>query len=160
MIRHTATLTAILVTALLLPLAAWSCFGTELRIGIGDAKTDTAAYATGYYVEEKTGISPDFRPAGDDPETALKDETIDIFLAPASLPVPEGLVTREIGEVNGAGTLVYWIRPDVLEDLRFTTVDRALGRIPAFFNSSSYHEAAKATDAPKKAARKAVLYAD
>ena len=155
--RRSAALALLL---LLLPALALACFGTELRVGLGAGDTALAAYATGYYVEEKTGIAPDFRPAGDDPAKALKDETIDIYLAPADEKAPEGIVTRELGEVVGAGALTYWIRADVLEDLRFTTVDKALGRIPVFFRSDAYRAATASGDAPKKAARKAVLDAE
>ena len=74
--------------------------------------------------------------------------------------LPEGMISRPLGELPGAGQRVYWLRATILEDLRFTTVDRALGRIPTFFGSSGFENALKSDDAPKKAARKAVLDAE
>ncbi len=130
-----------------------ACFGAQLRVGVVEGG-ELAAYFTGFFVEEKTGIVPDFK-VTTDPLKALAEEKIDIFLAQSGDKAPEGLLVREVGEIPGLGKRVYWMRSDVVEDLRFTTVERALGIIGRFFSTSHYREAVAAPN-PKKAARKAV----
>ena len=54
----------------------------------------------------------------------------------------------------------FWLREIMLEDIRFTTLERALKRIGAFF-ASDHFNSALADDSPaKKAARRAVLDAE
>jgi hypothetical protein len=139
--------------------SAWGCFGTRLRVGVVPVHA-LACYATGYFVEEKTGIKPEFVDLEDNPAAALAKSQIDLVLAREATPLPAGLVTRPAGNVPGVGPARFWLRPDVLDDLRFFTVERALGRISGFFASSVYRNAHDAKIPPKKAARQAVLRAD
>jgi len=153
-------LLVLLALALLLPAAGRACFGTELRIGLpAEPARALAAYAAGYYVEETTGIVPDFRAVAGDPVEALGSGEIDLWLAfdapPAALP--EGLALRPLGAVPGVGEGRFLLRADVLEDLRFTTVERALGALPRFYASPAWAKAAEAPEGGKKVARKAVL---
>lgn len=159
--------TTLLVLLLLVSLAApglapevRACFGTELRIGISSEPARAlASWAAGYYVEEKTGIAPDFREVPSDPGSALAEGSIDLWLAPAGEKVPPKAVSRSAGKVPGFGEAVFWLRPEVLDDIRFTTLDRALGGMAVFFGSPAYREAASGPG-DKKAARKAALHAD
>lgn len=150
---------------LLLAAAAWcalaspaaACFGTHLRVAalVGAAPARAlAAYAAGYFIQEKTGIEPEFVDAG---EAALTENRADLALVAADARPPRGVVTRPAGAVPGLGPCQWWLRADVLDDLRFTTVDRAIARLPAFFASAAYREALQSSAPPKKAARKAVL---
>jgi hypothetical protein len=140
---------------------AEACFGARLRVGVsGDAAQALASYAAGYYVEEKTGIEPEFVDVGGAATSALSQGKIDVFLAREAVPAPAGLTTRPAGEVPGLGPARFWIRSDILDDLRFSTVNRALGKIPGFYASDAYREARGSGTPPKKAARQAVLRAD
>ena len=146
---------------LLFPTAAFSCFGTELKVGYvkGDESHSYASFATGFYVEEKTGVAPRFIEVSE-PAKALSEEKIDLYLQAGNNPPPEGVITREGGEITGLGKVTFWLSDDVLDDLRFTTVERALAKLPSFFSSISFIENAASESTPKKAARKAVLESD
>ncbi len=143
------------------PLPGWGCFGTELRVGFaaGDPGIALAGYAAGFYVEEKTGIPPEFVLLEEDPAAALVAGRVDLVLAPATLPAPEGVPVRDAGRLGDGRALRIWIRADVLDDLRFFTVDRAIGLVPQFYASTAFR-AAEGDGAPKQAARRAVLRAD
>lgn len=135
-----------------------SCFGTRLRVavpaGVASPSWSLAAYAAGYFVQEKTGIEPEFVEAT---ESALDENRADLALVSAAARPPRGVVTRPAGEVAGVGPAQFWLRAEVLDDLRFSTVERALGKLPAFFASPAYALAHRSASPPKKAARKAVL---
>ena len=134
---------------------AEACFGKRLRIAVPkDARGALAAYAAGFFIEEKTGIEPEFVESAD---RGLADGTVDLRLAAGGSAVPAGGVVGPAGEVPGTGPAQFWIRDDVLEDLRFFTVERTLGKMPAFYASRAFHEALESPAPPKKAARKAVL---
>jgi hypothetical protein len=149
------------VASLFLATPVRACFGTELRIGVPLGRDGAlAAYAAGYFVEEKTGIAPDFVPA-QDPLEMLKEGEIDLAVVPASAlakketsagKIPE----RPAGIVPGLGPAVFLIRADALEDIRFTTLERSLGILPRFFEGAAYRDAQSSPLEPKKAARKAV----
>ncbi len=150
-----ALLLAGAVLAAAVPAAA--CFGTRLRVGVPPGRGwALAAYATGYYVEEKAGVEPEFVPA-DDPAAALAEERVDLVLAPAGGPTPPGAVARPVGQVPGLGRIQYWVREAVLEDLRYFLVDRALGRVGELFGSRAYARALAGQEPPRRAARRAVL---
>ncbi len=139
---------------------AEACFGARLRVGVsGDGAQALASYAAGYYVEEKTGIEPEFVDVDGNPAAALAAESVDVFLT-ADRSVPEGVVVRDAGSVPGFGAGRFWVREGVLDDLRFFTVDRALERLPSFYGSEAFDEASRSRDAPRKAARQAVHRAD
>ena len=132
-----------------------ACFGSRLRVGVPEQPQGAlAAYAVGYFVQEKTGIEPEFFSAG---EAALAAGTVDLLLAPAGAAAPPGVATRLAGAVPGMGEARVWLRGEVLDDLRFYTVDRALGLLPGFFSSAGYRQAVQSGAPPRKAARKAVL---
>ncbi|MBE0617884.1 MAG: hypothetical protein IH608_08170 [Proteobacteria bacterium] len=136
------------------------CFGARLRIGVpSDPAPALAAYAAGYYVEEKTGIEPEFVELSGDPGAALAEGAIDFFLA-TGLPTPDGVEVRPAGVLPGVDDSRFWIRRDVLDDLRFFTLDRALQGIPGFYGSEAFREAARAPEPARKAARQAVHRAD
>ena len=159
--RSVPVLIAVLVLAPALTHPVFACFGTRLRVAVDPApEAAVACYAAGYYVEEKTGIEPEFVPVDEISSDALRRGKIDLYLARAVAPVPEGLTTRPAGAIPGLGPAQFWIRPDVLDDLRFFTVDRALGRLAEFYASPAYQEAHRSAAPPKKAARQAVLRAD
>lgn len=142
------------------PFQAAACFGVNLRVGFSrDPGQALASYAAGYYVEEKTGVRPDFVEVTGDPEAALAKGEIDLFLAQTALTPPEAVSLRDAGEVPGFGPSRFWIRPEVLDDLRFFTVDRALRALPGFYVSGPYQEASARTGSAKKTARGAVLRA-
>jgi len=139
---------------------AEACFGARLRVGVsGDPAQALASYAAGYYVEEKTGIEPEFVDVAGSPAEALSAEVVDVFLAAAEA-APEGVVVRDAGSVPGFGAGRFWVREGVLDDLRFFTVDRALQQLPGFYGSEAFDEASRSRDAPRKAARQAVHRAD
>ncbi len=148
---------AMLIT-LCLSTGALACFGTMLKVGVAkDAgrAAALAAYTLGYYVEEKTGIEPEFVLVTD-PVTALAGGEVDVIVTEKALFTGSAPVERPSGALEGFGDPVIAVRPDVLEDLRFSTVDKALGRLPDFYGSSHYGVAAASDEEPKKAARKAV----
>lgn len=139
---------------------AEACFGARLRVGVsGDAAQALASYAAGYYVEEKTGIEPEFVDVAGSPGEALAAEAVDVFLAIDQV-APGGVVVRDAGSVPGFGDGHFWVREGVLDDLRFFTVDRALQQLPGFYGSEAFQEASRSRDAPRKAARQAVHRAD
>lgn len=140
---------------------ASACFGPKLKIGVSpEANSSLASYAIGFLVEEKTGIAPEFIEFGDSASEALKNEEIDIFLASPDAKTSEYASIKSIGDIPGVGPANVWIRTEMKDDLRFFTVERALGLLPQFFSSSAYKTAAKSKTKPKKAARQAVLNAD
>lgn len=138
---------------------AWGCFGARLRVGVlpGDA-AGLAAYALGYFVEEKTGIEPEFVPWSGNPEQAFADRVVDLLVTSASAAPPALVVVRDAGTVRGLGPARFWLHPEVLDDLRFFTVERALGRAGALFASPAYSAAVDSGEAPRQAARQAVLH--
>jgi hypothetical protein len=151
---------AVLAIFSLLGPEAVACFGTRLRIGVSqDESQALASYGAGYYVEEKTGVAPQFVEVEGDPEMALRKGEIDVLVVRSEVPAPEGLSLRDAGEIPGLGPSRFWLRPEVLDDLRFFTVDRALKSIPRFYGSDAYREARGSGRAPQKAARGAVLRA-
>lgn len=155
-----AAFAAVLAAFLVLPPVGHACFGARLRVGVSpDPALALAAYALGYYVEEKTGIVPEFVDVGGDPAAALARSVVDLVLAPDG-PAPEGVAVRPAGTVPGVGACRVWIRGDVLDDLRFFTVDRALGILPRFYASDAFADAAVSRDPARKAARRAVHRAD
>lgn len=132
------------------------CFGTMLKIAVEkDQEKSYAAYATGYFIAEKTGIEPDFVEVSDPGEALLKG-AVDLALMPVSSLGPKNSVTRPATDLPGFGAAVFAIRSDVLEDIRFTTVEKALELCPAFFTSPAFRDNAQKGAEPKKAARKAV----
>ncbi len=146
---------------LLVATPALGCFGARLRIGVpGEPASALASYAAGYFIEEKTGIEPEFVEVGVEPHSAFDAGRFDLFLAPGSVPSPEGATLRPAGTIPGVGPARFWIHPEVLDDLRFYTVNRTLDLAPAFFASGSYREAAEEAEPGKRAARRAVLNAD
>lgn len=150
----------VVATILMLVLAgvggAHACFGKMLKVAVtGGRESALAAYALGWFVAEKTGIEPEFV-AVEDPFVALSKREIDVVVAPSSAPGGPGVVVREGGIVPGVGPARFYLRSDVLEDLRFFTVDKALGLAPAFFGSPAYGAAVSSGADAKKAARKAV----
>lgn len=141
---------------LALPQEGHGCFGARLRVGVPpESGLALAAYAAGYYVEEKTGISPDFVAVEADGAAALARGDVDLLLV-REAPAPDGSVVRPAGDVPGVGPCRFWIREDVLDDLRFSTVDRALGNIPRFYGSEAFSRAAASREPARKAARQAV----
>lgn len=136
--------------------AALACFGAMLKVGVepGGARA-TAAYALGYFVAEKTGIEPEFIETAD-PAAALARGEVDAALLDVKTGEVKGAVKRGAGQVEGSGELSIWLREDVQDDIRFTTVEKALGMLPAFYSSEGYKKAAGSVSEPKKAARKAV----
>jgi hypothetical protein len=154
------TLFCAVVALLLLAVPARACFGTELRIGVPPERDGAlAAYAAGYFVEEKTGIAPDFVPAAD-PQALLREGEIDLAVVPAAAPEAangaDKTAKRPAGTVPGLGSAVFLIRFEALEDIRFTTLERSLGILPRFFEGAAYRDAQSSPLEPKKAARKAV----
>lgn len=151
-----AVVLCVLAALLALPQEGHGCFGARLRVGVPpDPALALAAYAAGYYVEEKTGIAPEFVDVGDDPAAALARGEVDLVLVPDA-PPPEGVAVRPAGDVPGVGAGRFWIREDVLDDLRFFTVDRALGIIPRLYASDAFAKAAASREPARKAARQAV----
>ncbi|TAL15601.1 hypothetical protein EPN96_12620 [bacterium] len=149
-----------LAPLLLLPAAALACFGAELRVGVGKERPDALySYALGYFVEEKTGIAPLFIEV-EDVEKAFAEEKIDVKILPSASPAPKGAVSMAGGAAPSFGEAVIWLRPDIREDIRFTTLERALGIIGGFFSSPGMKSAAESAEDPKKAARKAVIDAE
>lgn len=133
----------------------WACFGAELRIAVEPGRERAlAAYAVGYFVEEKTGIAPDFVETAD-PESLLKAGKVDLVVTPGQrLPSEEG------ADIPGLGPAAFRVRKDVADDLRYTTLSRALTLLPRFFSGGAYRAALSAAADPKKAARKAVSDAE
>jgi len=153
--RTAGWLCALVIWASLAAAPALGCFGTRLKVGVvADPAQALAAYATGYWVEEKTGVAPEFVPLDGDPNRSLLAGDVDLFLTTSSTD-PAGAEVREAGDVPGLGKARFCIRKDVLDDLRFFTVSRALARMPEFFGSDPY-AAAVGSPSPKKAARQAV----
>jgi len=156
--------TTVLLGAALWGLAAapaWACFGARLRVGVPTGSAGAlAAFAVGFFVEEKTGIEPEFVELEGAPQQAFADHTVDVVLATEDVAPPKGAELRSAGAVPGMGAARFWIHPEVLDDLRFFTVDRALGRAGVLFSSPAYATAATSGEAPRKAARQAVLHAE
>lgn len=158
--------TAHLVRRALLPAAVFgflalaatshACFGTMLKVAVEkDPQKAYAAYAAGYFIAEKTGIEPDFIEV-EDSKAALEKGSADLALTVGKSPEPKNSVARPAGDLPGFGAAVFRLRADVLEDIRFTTVEKALALCPAFFTSPAFKwDAAKGAE-PRKAARKAV----
>ena len=160
MTRPCRAFTLLVLPALLLGAAdgARACFGTRLRVGVqAGTPAELPALATGYFLEERAGITPEFVEIPEGPGRALAEGRVDLVIAPASARAPEGVAERPAGPVPGLGEARYWIRPAVLEDLRFSLVDRALGRIPDLFRSGPFRRAVGSGQPPRKAARRAVL---
>lgn len=131
------------------------CFGPRLRVAVpDDPATALAAYTAGYFVQEKTGVEPEFVKTS---QRVLAEGKADLALAAAAIACPKGMTARPAGEVPGLGAARFWVRDEVLDDLRFTTVDRALAKLPAFYSTDAYRRALQSGVAPKKAARKAIL---
>ena len=139
---------------------ALACFGAELKIGVpsGAGLHPYATYAVGYYVEEKTGIAPLFVEV-EKGEAALHSGKIDLWLDIGERDAPEGVEIRPGAEVVVLGKVAFWLNPEVLDDLRFTTVERALEHAAVFLTSEHFEENAS-DENPKKAARKAVTESD
>jgi hypothetical protein len=143
------------------PPTAGACFGTRLRVGVPTTPHHAlAGFATGYYVEEKTGIAPEFVELSAPAAQALTDGDIDLVITTDTAAAPDGVEVRPAGMVPGLGSASFWIHPEVLDDLRFFTVERALSRATRLFTSAAYGEAVQSTEPPRKAARQAVLHAD
>ena len=151
---------ALFALAPALPRVAFGCFGARLRVGVSaESAQALASYAAGYYVEEKTGVAPEFVDVKGDPGSALRQGEVDVFLAGSEATAPGEVSLREAGEIPGLGPGRFWIRPEVLDDLRFFTVERALKSIPGFYGSEAYREVSESGAPPKAAARRAVLRA-
>ncbi|GAB4261402.1 hypothetical protein [Deferrisoma sp.] len=148
-------LAAALLAALVAAGPAAACFGPRLKVAVG-GPAPLAAYVFGYYVEDRAGTGVEFVEAPD-PGAEVAEGRADVALVPAGAGTPEGLVVRSAGVVPGVGPASFWLRPEVLDDLRFTLVERALGRMPALFGSEAYRAAAGSADTPRAAARKVVL---
>jgi hypothetical protein len=134
---------------------AGACFGTHLRIAVPpEPRGALAAYAAGYFIQEKTGIEPEFLELA---ETAVAEGKADLALVAPGARCPRGATPRPAGDVPSLGTAQFWVHNEVLDDLRFSTVDRALAKMPAFYASAAYRQALQSGAPPKKAARKAVL---
>lgn len=153
--RRTAALLATLLWVAATATPARPCFGTRLRVAVpaGPARA-LAAYAAGYFIQEKTGIEPEFVEAH---EMAVSEGKADLTLATGGAQCPAGATERPAGDVPGVGAARFWVRNEVLDDLRFTTVDRALAKLASFYTSGAYRQALQSAMPPKKAARKAVL---
>ncbi len=138
-----------------------ACFGNRLRIGVPDGRAGAlAAYALGYYLEERAGVEPEFVAVAGDPVAPFQAHAVDVVVVPADRPAPAGAVVRGAGEIPGVGPARFWLRPEVPDDLRFSLVARALGRVPALYASGPYRDAAAGGAEPRPAARQAVLRAD
>ncbi len=149
------------VAALAAAGVAWACFGNRLRIGVPDGRAGAlAAYALGYYLEERAGVEPEFVAVAGDPVAPFQAHAVDLVVVPRDRAAPDGAVVRDAGAVPGLGPARFWVRPEVPEDLRFSLVERALGRIPALYASGPYREAEAGGGEPRPAARQAVLRAD
>jgi hypothetical protein len=156
--------------------SALACFGARLKVGVhGASELKMAAYSLGYFIEEKTGIEPDFVDITA-PMEALGAGKVDILLVLGESPVPRIFSTRRggkvpvIGEALGASEapeleLRVVLLNDLLDDLRFTTVDKSLALLPDFYASAVYRKASAGNNASagnsvkgeeKKLARKAV----
>ncbi|PLX41038.1 MAG: hypothetical protein C0608_07265 [Deltaproteobacteria bacterium] len=146
--------------SILVPTLALACFGAELRVGVPpDAGLQTyTAYSVGYYVEEKTGIAPRFVEVADG-ESAILNGEIDLWLEVGEDSLPRGVEERTGAAVEGLGKVTFWLNPEVLDDLRFTTVERALARASSFLTSEQFNENAMG-DNPRKSARKAAVKSD
>ncbi len=132
---------------------AWGCFGPRLRVAVVP-EVALAAYVFGYYVEDRAGTGVEFVDAAE-PGAALLGDRADVAVVPADRAPPEGVETRAGGEVAGFGPVVFWLRPQVFDDLRFTLVERALGKVPPLWTSGSFRSAGDRP--PKAAARQVVL---
>lgn len=154
--RRTAFAVFALFALLTAASAALACFGAMLKVAVEpDGARATAAYALGYFVAEKTGIEPEFIETAD-PAAALSKGEVDAALLEVKSGQVKGAVERGGGMVEGFGEAHIWLRSDVQDDIRFTTVEKALGMLPAFYSSEAYKKAASAGAEPKKSARKAV----
>lgn len=133
-----------------------ACFGAKVRVGVPhDRAGSLAAYSVGYFIEEKTGIGPEFVEADDLYEALLKNE-LDVLIEPGGAGLRKEAETREAGSIPGIGGSRFVLRREMLDDLRFSTVEKALNMMPAFFGSGAYGEAAGSAVDARKAARKAV----
>ena len=140
---------------------AWACFGNRLRIGVPDDRAGAlAAYALGYYLEERAGVEPEFVPLDPDVAGPFSAHSVDVVVVPADRPAPAVAVVRDAGTIPGVGPARFWVRPEVPDDLRFSLVERALGRVPALYGSGPYRDALGGAASPRPAARTAVLRAD
>ena len=135
-----------------------ACFGTQLKIAVEPGGPRAlAAYAVGFFIAEKTGIEPDFIETPDAGEALAKGRA-DLALVDEKSASFMGVETREVGPVPGMGRARILLRTEILDDLRFTTVDRTLKLLPPFFSSRAYGgAAADSKTEPKKAAKKAVM---
>ncbi len=133
--------------------SAWGCFGPRLRVGVVP-EVALAAYVFGYYLEERAGTRVEFVDTAD-PGAALLGDRADVVVVPAGRAPPEGVETRPGGEVAGFGPVVFWLRPQVFEDLRLTLVERALGKVPPLWTSGPFRSAGDRP--PKAVARQVVL---
>ncbi|MDF1553951.1 MAG: hypothetical protein P1P84_12855 [Deferrisomatales bacterium] len=140
---------------------AEACFGARLRVGVPSAGAGAlAAFAIGYYVEEKTGIEPEFVELAGTPQQAIAEHAVDLVLAAEDVPPPALAEVRMAGDVPGLGPARFWLHPEVLDDLRFFTVERVLGRAGKLFASPAYAAAVASEGAARQAARQAVLRAE
>ena len=157
-----APVIAIAGSVLLTAGLAFGCFGTRLRVGVppDDEGMAVAAYALGYYMEERAGVEPEFVLTTLDPTPDFDAARVDVVLAPVHLPPPASAIVREGGNIPGVGPTRFWVRPDVIDDLRFTLVDRALDRLPALYGSKEYRASLGSGTNPKQTARQAVFRAD
>lgn len=149
--------TTLLTAALfLLAFTAHACFGTLLKVGVeAERAKSVAAYSLGFFVTEKTGIEPDFT-ATADPVADLSRGVVDVALVAKGAGGAKGLVRRYAGKIPGLGEMDFLLREDALEDIRFTTLEKALGLMPSFYGLEGYVRALNSSAEPKKAARKAV----
>lgn len=116
----------LLVCGILLPAApVQGCFGPKLYIGSpANPQGNLLFELVSLYVKEKTGTES-LRVVvkdGDDPLALLRGEKVDLVFAPAA-PGPEPALLQ----LAGMPLLVAGSRP--LQDLQFTTVAPALGKL-------------------------------
>jgi hypothetical protein len=133
----------------------FACFGTQLKVGVfGESDLKKAAFALGYFIEEKTGVVPEFIEIKE-PVAALEAGRIDIIIVPSAIIIPRVYPTRIGGSLPKLGELRFVLATNILDDLRFTTVERALSLLPDFYKSKPYRNSKSGTK-EKQAARKAV----
>lgn len=135
---------------------ARACFGALLKVGVvADTAQQTAAYALGYFVEDRTGVAPEFVEVADAGAALAKGE-VDVALVVNGPAEIKGAVKGAAVTLPGPSGAAVWLRTEIKDDLRFTTVERALNLLPGFYASEAYKNAAGSGKEPKKAARKAV----